>query len=93
MGVEGAVVKVRVSTGAGSFAVEGFDEWTGELRVRLKSEPVKGRANKELLGELSRLFGTKVELVLGEKSSRKKLFVHGRTLLEAERQVLSWRGL
>lgn len=90
---EGAFIKVRVSTGAERFAVEGFDEWTGELRVRLKSQPVKGRANKELLAELSRLFDAKVELVSGAASSRKKIIVHGRSLLEAERQVRSWSGL
>jgi len=90
---EGALIKVRVSAGADHFALEGFDEWTGELHVRLKSQPVKGRANKELLTELSRLFGTNVELVSGETSSRKKVLVPGKTLLEAERSVRSWRGL
>lgn len=74
------VLNVRVTTGSKEFGVEGFNEWTGELRVRLKSSPEKGKANKELVGALSDLFGTEVVLLSGSKSTKKKLMVKGESM-------------
>jgi len=42
------------------------------ILVRLRSPPVKGKANKELLKMLSIYFGAKVRIVSG-KNSRKKV--------------------
>lgn len=79
-----ALLKVRVSTGSKRFSVEGFDEWTGELRVKLKSLPVKGKANEELLEALSQLLGAEVRLAGGEKSSKKQVRVKGKTIEQVE---------
>ncbi len=35
--------------------------------------PMKGKANQELLRELSRIFNTKVEIISGHHSRRKKI--------------------
>jgi uncharacterized protein (TIGR00251 family) len=49
-------------------------------------EPVKGRVNKEIIKELTRLFHRKVELVSGYSSKEKKLFV--RDITKGEIEVL-----
>jgi uncharacterized protein (TIGR00251 family) len=46
-----------------------------ELVVSCREAPVKGKANKELLKQLSRLFGRKVELVSGFTSRQKRFLV------------------
>ena len=40
-------------------------------------EPIKGKVNKEIIKELSKLFHTKAELVLGGISKQKQFFIRG----------------
>src|SRR4030066_381673 len=47
-------------------------------------EPVRGRVNKEIVKELSRLFHKQVEVVSGFSSKQKKLLVKGVTKKEVE---------
>ncbi|NNC76081.1 MAG: DUF167 domain-containing protein [Acidimicrobiia bacterium] len=47
------------------------------LRVRLSSPPERGRANTQLVGVLAQLLGTRVELVGGTRSRRKRVCVSG----------------
>jgi uncharacterized protein (TIGR00251 family) len=47
-------------------------------------EPVRGKVNKEIIKELSRLFQRQVELVSGFSSKQKKLLVKGVTKKEVE---------
>jgi len=46
-----------------------------ELVVSCREAPVKGKVNKELLKQFSRLFGRKVELVSGFTSRQKKFLI------------------
>jgi uncharacterized protein (TIGR00251 family) len=54
-----------------------------------KEKPVKGKANKELVKELSRLFHRKVELVSGFTSKQKKLLIKDAEKSEVERVLSS----
>jgi uncharacterized protein len=57
------------------------------LKVRLKSPPVDGAANDELVGFLARQLGvsrSRVELVAGHTGRRKTVRVLGLTVREAE---------
>ena len=56
-----------------------------EIVVRCNEEPVKGKVNKELIKELSKLFHCKVELVSGSTSKQKKLLLRGIEKNEVER--------
>ncbi len=40
-------------------------------------EPIKGRANKEIVKELTKIFHANVELISGSASKEKKLIVNG----------------
>jgi hypothetical protein len=59
-----------------------------EIVVSCTEKPVKGKVNKELLKEFSRLFHNKVELVSGFTSRQKKLLVRGFGKSEVERILL-----
>ncbi|MCD4740061.1 DUF167 family protein [archaeon] len=79
------VLPVKVTTNAKKFSVS--TGWSGELKVHLTCLPVKGKANQELIKQLSLLLDAKVELVSGEKSSRKKLSVEGLSLEEIKQRL------
>jgi uncharacterized protein len=48
-----------------------------EIVIHATEEPEKGKVNKEILKELTRLFQARVELVSGATSREKQLFVAG----------------
>jgi len=60
-----------------------------EIVVFCKEEPFKGKVNKELVKEFSKLFGRRVELVSGFTSKNKKLLIKGIGKSEIERILLS----
>jgi uncharacterized protein (TIGR00251 family) len=74
----GALLKVRVVPGAKKSEITG--EENGQLRVRLNSPPVEGKANKELVKLLAVRLGLKksqVRLSKGERSRDKIVLLAG----------------
>ena len=53
----------------------GKNPWTKALRVKLKQKALKGKANKELIKKLEKLFQTKVKIITGKKSRKKKILL------------------
>jgi hypothetical protein len=49
------------------------DEWSNAWHVQVASPPLDNEANEEILKECSKFFGAQVELIRGQKSSRKVL--------------------
>ena len=74
----GVVLDVHVKPNSKEFRLE-LDE--DELVVSCREAPVKGKVNKELLKQFSRLFNRKVELVSGFTSRQKKILISN---IEAE---------
>ena len=72
----GCIIEVSVKPRSREFKLvtEGDD-----IVLFCTEEPVRGRVNKEIIKELSRLFHNQVELVSGFSSKQKKLFVKGVT--------------
>jgi hypothetical protein len=64
-------IKIHVTPDSKKFAIKGFDEWRNAWLVSVKEKAEKGKANKELVTELSRLFGKEVKIVSGEHSREK----------------------
>ena len=60
--------------------------------VLCREAPVKGKVNKELLKQFSRLFGTKVELVSGFTSRQKRLLITDIEVEEVEQILASASG-
>lgn len=78
---DGVIITIFVKPNNSKFSVE-MDE--GEIVVRSTEEPIKGKVNKEILKELTKLLHTKVELVSGATSKEKHLFVKGLGKQQAE---------
>jgi uncharacterized protein (TIGR00251 family) len=71
---DGTVVEVFVKPSSQRFEIAVEDD---EIVVRCTEEPVKGRVNRELVKELSKLFHARVELVSGLTSRQKQLLIEG----------------
>jgi uncharacterized protein len=61
---------LRISTGKKQFRLN-WNKIEKKLYVEIKSDPQKGRANKEIIKELKKFFGSEVKIVLGLKSKEK----------------------
>ena len=56
-----------------------------ELVIFCRETPVKGRVNKELVKQLSRLFKKKVEIISGFTSRQKRVLVRDAEVEEVEK--------
>ncbi len=83
---DGAIIEVFVKPNSPKFkiAIDG-----GEILVFSTEEPVKGKVNKELVKEFSKLFHVKVVLVSGFTSRQKCLLIAGAGKREAEQILCS----
>ena len=71
---DGTIITVFVKPNSTMFQVKVDAD---EIVVHCTEEPVKGKVNKELIKELSKLFHVKVELVSGLTSKQKQFLVRG----------------
>jgi uncharacterized protein (TIGR00251 family) len=77
---QGVVLNVYVKPDSREFKIEIEDD---ELVVHCREAPVKGKVNKELVKELSRLFKRRIEIVSGSTSKQKKVLIKDTSLDEA----------
>jgi len=68
----GIIINVQVKPNSKQF---GIAVELDDVVVFCRETPVKGRVNRELLKELSRLFHRKVEIVSGFSSRQKKILI------------------
>lgn len=71
---EGTIISIFVKLNALKFKIELDGK---EIVVHSTEEPVKGKVNKEIIKEFSRLLKVKVELVSGATSRQKQIFARG----------------
>jgi uncharacterized protein (TIGR00251 family) len=71
---DGVTLKVFVKPNSPKFKIE-FDGT--EIVVYSTEEPVKGKVNKEIIKEFTKLLHSKVELASGFNSKEKQLVVKG----------------
>ncbi len=71
------LVDIEVSPGSGRFEIASYDEWRKRLVVKVKSPPEKGKANREIMKEFSKICGKDVEIISGHKSRHKTLRIYG----------------
>jgi uncharacterized protein (TIGR00251 family) len=79
---DGVIITIFVKPNSSKFKVE-LDE--NEIVVHCTEEPVKGKVNKELIKEFSKLLHAKVELASGATSRQKQLIAQGLTRMEVEK--------
>jgi len=78
---QGVVLNVYVKPNSREFKIEVEDD---ELVMHCKESPVKGRVNRELIKELSKVFKRKVEIISGFTSKQKKVLIKGISLDEVD---------
>ncbi len=83
---DGVILTVFVKPNSPNFKVEYDGE---EIVVYSTEEPVKGKVNKEIVKELSKLLHTKVEFAAGLTSKQKQLIVKGIDKQQAEQLLKS----
>lgn len=66
-------VDIEFSPNSNKFQISGFNEWRNRFEIRIKQIPQKGKANKEIVKELSKIFNCNVGISKGEKSSQKTI--------------------
>lgn len=70
---DGILVDIEVSPNASKFEISGYNIWRERIEIRVKSIPQKGKANKEIIKEFSKLTKKDVEIISGLKSHHKTL--------------------
>jgi uncharacterized protein (TIGR00251 family) len=78
---DGVILEVFVKPNSQRFDIVVGDD---EIVVFCTEQPVKGKVNKELVKEFSKLFHAKVELVSGLTSKQKRLLIKGVAKNEVE---------
>lgn len=73
---EGILVQIEVSTKSNKFEIAGYNDWRERIEIRIKSPPLKGKANKEIINEFSKLTKKDVEITSGHKSRQKTLKIY-----------------
>ena len=71
---DGVIITVFVKPNSSKFKVELDGD---EIVLHCTEEPVRGKVNKEIIKELTKLFHAKVEFASGLTSKEKQLFVKG----------------
>jgi uncharacterized protein (TIGR00251 family) len=71
----GIILDIDVSPNASKFEITGYNSWRERIEIRIKSLPQKGKANKEIIKEVSNLTKTNVEIISGLKSHQKTLLI------------------
>ena len=78
---QGCVITFEIVPGCSRMSVpSGYNPWRRSLEARLTEEPIKGRANRQLMEELARILRVSkqnVEMMSGHKSSKKSILVKG----------------
>ena len=69
---DGTIIEVFVKPNQPKFKITTEND---EILISSTEEPVKGKVNKEIIKELSKLFHAKVELVSGSTSRQKLLLI------------------
>ena len=81
---DGILMKVHVKPQSKSFKIKADNT----LIVFCTQSPAKGKANRELIRGLSKIFGKEVEIVSGYQSKRKRILV--KDIMEKEmREILT----
>jgi uncharacterized protein len=76
---DGVLLDIEVSPKSDRFRISGYNEWRKAIEVKIKAVPQKGKANKEIINEFSKITKCKVEITSGHKSHHKTLKINGMT--------------
>ncbi len=73
---DGVLLDIDVSTKSDNFKIAGYNKWRKSFEIKIKAIPQKGKANKEIVNQFSKLTNRRVEISSGHKSHRKTLMIY-----------------
>ncbi len=73
----GVIININVKPQAKNFQAKLSES---EITIFCKSPPIGGKANREIIKELSKIFKHKVIIISGHKNNTKTILVEGITL-------------
>jgi len=82
---QGTLIEIHVKPRSKQFKIQVEED---ELLVFCRESPVKGRVNRELTKELSRLFKRRVQILSGFRSRQKTLLIENASIQEVS-EILS----
>ena len=71
------LVDIEVSTRSNKFEIAGYNNWRDRIEIKIKSIPTKGKANKEIINEFSKITKRDVDITFGHKNKLKTLRIYG----------------
>lgn len=69
----GVILEVYIKPGADFFQLKIEDN---KLKMWCHERPIKGKVNKKILKQFSRIFDRKIELISGFSSTQKKILIN-----------------
>ena len=82
---EGTILQVWVKPSSRTFKVVVNED---DVTVQCTEDPEKGKANRELINQLSKLFHKEVAIVSGASSKQKLVLIKGTSKSEVERLLV-----
>lgn len=79
---DGVLLNIEISPKSDKFRITGYNQWRESVEVKIKAVPQKGKANKEIVTEFSKITKTPVEIISGHKSHHKTLKIYNITIDE-----------
>lgn len=76
------ILSFKIIPNSSEFRFMGFDPWSGRVRLKIKNPALKGKANKEIIANLEKIFNADVEIVKGLLSNEKEI------LIKAEKELV-----
>jgi hypothetical protein len=78
---EGTIMEIKAKPKSKEFSVK----QNHEIIVLCLAPPIKGKANKEIIKNLQKIFNKKIEIISGSKSKIKKILIRNCKLKEVEK--------
>ena len=72
--LDGILIEARIKTGCSSFSIKKSEV---KFLIEVSAPPVEGKANKEIVKEMKKIFKTDIEIVKGLKSKDKIILIKG----------------
>ena len=69
------VLSFKITPNSKEFRFIGFDPWSKRVRLKIKNPAMKGKANKEIIENLKKIFNTEVEIIKGNLSDKKEILI------------------
>lgn len=73
---KGSLILISVIANSKKTEIVGIEPWKNSLKVKLTEPALEGRANRQLKELFSNLFEAEVDILKGEKSKTKALYVN-----------------